>query len=169
MEHFGAPTRLLDVTLSPYIAVFFALESGSGDCCVYAFNHQEIKISNKQVLGRETYREQQDLVFTDSEERFIVVFEPQSNNVRSLAQQGLFLVPSRIEQPFQNLLHEYLQFTDNDICLKFVIPARLRFEGFEILKRMNITSATLFPGIDGFCKSLRYQVLETTQSQKLLE
>ena len=38
MQHYGAPTRFLDVTISPHIAVYFALEQGNGDCAVFAFD-----------------------------------------------------------------------------------------------------------------------------------
>jgi hypothetical protein len=40
MQHYGAPTRLLDWTLSPYVACFFALSEGTadGEAAVWALN-----------------------------------------------------------------------------------------------------------------------------------
>ncbi|MFZ5910362.1 MAG: FRG domain-containing protein [Chloroflexota bacterium] len=168
MQHYGTPTRLLDVTLSPHTATFFALEEGIDDCCVFAFNHAEIKRVNKTILKKDTYKDVQDEIF-QSEDRFITVFNPEYGNERLVPQKGLFLVPSQVEESFENLLADYLEFVDDAICIKYVIPAQLRYRGLERLQKMNITAATLFPGIDGFCRSLKYQVLETTQSQKLLE
>ena len=168
MQHYGTPTRLLDVTLSPHIATFFALEEGLKDSCVFAFNHAEIKNINKTILKKETYKETHTDVFIGNEP-FITVFDPEFGNERLVPQKGLFLVASRVDEPFEDMLASYQQFTNDEICIKFIIPAKLRFSGLERLKRMNITSATLFPGIDGFSRSLKFQVLETTQSQKLLE
>jgi hypothetical protein len=168
MRHYGAPTRLLDVTLSPHVATFFALEDGLRDCCVFAFNHVEIKRINKLIMQKETYKEMQNEVF-GSDERFITVFDPEYGNERLVPQKGLFLVPSQVEESFESLLADYLEFADDDICIKYVIPTRFRYDGLERLRRMNISTATLFPGIDGFCRSLKFQVLETTQSQRLLE
>lgn len=165
MQHYGAPTRLLDVTLSPYIAAYFALEARHGDCCVFAFNHRELKAGDSEIKSNQDFHK---LVFKNQKEieSFIFAFEPKYSNERLVSQQGLFLVPSTNYETFQSLLHWY-DF-DGSVCKKFVIPGHLRYEGLEKLRLMNITSASLFPGIDGFCKSLRYQILETTQSLKSL-
>ena len=168
MQHHGAPTRLLDVTLSPHIATYFALEAGSGDSCIFAINHTEIKKNNTFTLSKNNYKEAQAALF-GKKERFVIVFDPEFGNKRLVIQQGLFLVPSQINQSFDDLLEDYLQFADDEVCIKYIIPARLRFLGLERLRQMNITSSSLFPGLDGFSKSLKFQILETVQSQKLLD
>jgi hypothetical protein len=168
MQHYGAPTRLLDVTLSPHVATFFALESGTGDSSIFVIRHTELQENNKFFISKENYIEMQYAIF-DNNERIVSVFNPEYGNERLFMQQGLFLIPSNIDLPLHILLKDYQDFADNDVCIKYIIPAKLRLSGLERLKSMNITSATLFPGIDGFSKSLKFQVLETIQNQKLLE
>src|SRR3989304_1877564 len=36
MQHYGAPTRLLDFTYSVYVAAYFAVEEAEDDCVVWA-------------------------------------------------------------------------------------------------------------------------------------
>jgi len=130
--------------------------------------HTELKKNNRFFIDKTNYKESEDAIFR-GKKPFVSVFNPDYGNERQVIQQGLFLVPNQIDPPFDNLLKDYQDFADDDVCIKYIIPARLRLSGLERLKRMNITSATLFPGIEGFSKSLRFQILETTKSQKLLD
>ena len=169
MQHYGAPTRLLDVTLSPHIATYFALESGFDDCSIYAFHQTAIKSANLENLKTATYEKLQDKIFDDkNDDEFLIVYEPEHGNQRLVIQQGLFLVASQIV-PFEDILRAYSESDSQPICKKLVISANLRYEGLERLRRMNITSATLFPGIDGFCRSLKFQIIEPAKNQKLLD
>lgn len=166
MQHYGVPTRLLDVTQSPYVAAFFALESGSSDTCVYAIKPFEVETYNKILITEANYEEVQNGIFS-GQERFISVFPNniEKLNERQRAQNGWFLVPSQIAPSFDDLLKDYQDFADSEYCIKYIIPAKLRLSGLERLRQKNITSAKLFPGIDGFSRSLKFQVLETIQSQ----
>ncbi len=165
MQHFGAPTRLLDVSFSPHIATYFALESGHKDCCIYAFDHSKFKLVDDYSLPFKNYK---DKIFEGhkGEKSFFIPYEPKTTNERLVAQQGLFLVPSTNYETIDEILGLYG--IGENACIKLVIPGHMRFEGIRRLKRMNITSATLFPGIDGFCRSLRYQILDTTKNLKRL-
>jgi hypothetical protein len=168
MQHHGAPTRLIDVTFSPFIASYFALESGHNDCCVYAFKHNFFTEIDKKEFELENYH---TLIFDNEEDKakeaFFVPYEPKRTNLRLMAQQGLFLVPSTNYQTFDDIVSVYQ--TNNDACIKYVIPAALRYEGIKFLRRLNITSSALFPGIDGFSKSLRNQVIDTAKHLKRLD
>lgn len=166
MQHFGAPTRLLDVTLSPHIATYFSLEQGHGDSCIFAFNHSAWKLLDDTIFKEKDLKME---IFKNQKggQSFIIPYQPKMTNERLILQQGLFLIPSNNYETFDELIETYGDF--ENVCKKIVIPKKLRFGGIERLRRMNITSATLFPGIDGFCKALRFQVLESTKSQELIQ
>jgi hypothetical protein len=162
MQHFGCPTRLLDVTASPYIALYFALESGHDDAAVFAFNHREFEKIDLDVIGKD-YK-QSVLKNLKRDRAFIIPFEPKQTNERLVAQQGAFLVPSNNYETFDEIIELYQ--TPRPAVKKFVIPANLRLKGTKKLRGMNITAASLFPGLDGFCRSLRDQVESYTQLQR---
>lgn len=166
MQHFGAPTRMLDVTLSPHIACYFALESGHEDAAIYAFNYARIKKIDSEISSVLNKKNQ---IFKNHKnaKSFIIAHESMFANERLLSQQGLFLVPSSNYHTFDELLDVYG--AGGDVCKKIILNSRLRYEGVERLRGMNITSSTLFPGIDGFCKSLKHQVYENSNLQKIFE
>lgn len=165
MQHFGCPTRLLDVSSSPYIALYFALEQGHGDAAVYAFNHGEFRKTDQEALGKDYSREV--LNNKKGDKAFIIPYEPKQSNERLVAQQGAFLVPSNNYETFEEIVAIYK--SEKTIVKKYVIPARLRLEGHKKLRRMNITAASLFPGLEGFCRSLRDQIETSSRLERFEE
>ncbi len=74
-------------------------------------------------------------------------------NERYYLQQSVFLSPSNPYKTFNeqlDFLHESL---DNSL-IKIKIPKTERKKALRDLAKMNITRASLFPGLDGFAKSL---------------
>ena len=47
MQHYGAPSRLLDFSFSPYVAAYFALENGIEDAAIYSVEHSGLKTSDE--------------------------------------------------------------------------------------------------------------------------
>jgi hypothetical protein len=74
-------------------------------------------------------------------------------NQRLRIQQGIFLAPGDISQPFmQNL--DSLGRSNPARVLRIVIPPLVARDGIKHLFAMAISRTTLFPGLDGFCQSL---------------
>lgn len=162
MQHFGCPTRLLDVTASHYIALYFALEEGHGDAAVYAFDHGEFRKIDIEDIGPKY--QQSVLENKKGSKAFIIPYEPKQTNERLVAQQGAFLVPSNNYEKIERIISLYRP--DKPLAKKFIIPAKLRLEGLKKLRRMNITAASLFPGLDGFCRSLSDQTEKLYQLRR---
>ena len=165
MQHYGGPTRLLDWTFSPYIASYFSLERGNEESCVYSLKHEYFTEIDKSHFKSVDYK---DKVFEDQrgKDSFFSPYEPKMKNERLVCQQGVFLVPSTNYETIDDILRNYE--VSDPVCIKYILNRKIRLDGLRKLKSMNITAASLFPGMDGFCRSLRLQVLETSKKIKRL-
>jgi hypothetical protein len=151
MQHHGAPTRLLDWTRSPYVAAYFAIEDAGleGDCAVWAI---DTRWCHERGVERKT--KPQSLPC-----HAVRPFTPQRLTERQHAQQAAFILPEDCRATFRdNLLAMGADFGDHLKC--FLMPAGQRPTILGDLRLMNISRASLFPGLDGFTQSLKYLLVK---------
>lgn len=105
--------------------------------------------------------------------KFAVPVEPEFPHDRLITQQGFFLCPldltstlvENLEASFElpgkvpNIRDELTWETctadlDNYTVLKIILPHRIHGVTEKDLHRMNINSGTLFPGLDGYARSM---------------
>lgn len=164
MQHYGAPTRLIDWTHSPYVATFFGLDGATEDFAVYAINIKELRRNNKKREREGEITQSYDILRKRNKcNGYILDYQPARMNERIRRQQGLFLVPSIINKSMTELLEDYGiengEFGGSKVALKFVFKAKEITKYWKKLKHMNITHETIYPGLDGFCKSLKLNIL----------
>jgi hypothetical protein len=119
MQHFGAPTRLLDFTYSFYVACYFALIDSNTDSSVWAINRYNLgkQIKNKfelpytqgYVLKDEINRHHIELANKHIALNFqtksaVISLDSEIITDRLLKQQGLFLMPTNEKESFMKNL-----------------------------------------------------------------
>jgi hypothetical protein len=164
MQHHGAPTRLLDFTWSPYVAAFFALERATGDAAIWAINlpllwkiHDGHRIDGVKVTKADPRkREAFGKYYLPNRHRFVWQGDPFRMPQRVVAQSGTFLVSSHLGMTVEEILAGYPG--PGELLIQFVLQtSQLRAEAMASLYSMNITQATLFPGLDGLARSMAYE------------
>lgn len=176
MRHHGAPTRLLDWTKSPYVAAFFAASEATRDrpSAIWAIDQSAILREAVGLVcpdgGGLAARHPSAAVLGDTE-WFIPVFfrhttvplvapvEPSMTNERQVIQQGIFLCSSSMQWGwgFETSLKHMLRGCEQSgthWLYKLEIYPDARDSLLKELLRMNVSYATLFPGLDGFARSL---------------
>jgi len=155
MQHYGAPTRLLDFTFSPYVALYFALECGENDAALFCINHHAISEDDNECFGKDRVEIYNNIMTAREDELYLFSFEPIFSNQRLLGQQGILVASSSLELSHGEILNSY-NVKSNDFT-KYIIKKSLRYSGLRKLSKMNITSTNIYPGLEGFCKSMKWQ------------
>lgn len=167
-QHYGAPTRLLDWTYSPFVAMHFAtanIERFDTDAAIMAVNYvkahlllpEKLKIKLEaeganvftvEMLAESIHSLEELREMADTE--FVIFFEPPSIDDRIVNQFALFSV---MPHPC-SVLDDWLE-NHPDLWRKIIIPADLQWEVRDKLDQANITERVLFPGLDGLSRWLK--------------
>ncbi len=167
-QHHGLPTRLLDWTYSPYVAMHFATEhlqdyavDGVIWCVDYMQTNALLPDALKKILAEEgsfvftaEMLERAAATLADfdrlSRQTFVAFFEPPSLDERIVVQFALFSLVSNYKLGLDTWLAHYPH-----AYRKVVVPATLKWEIRDKLDQANITERVLHPGLDGLSRWLR--------------
>jgi hypothetical protein len=165
-QHHGLPTRLLDWTYSPYVALHFATahpESFDRDGVIWCVDFAEVHRLVPLPLRKLLREEGSDLFTADILERgtrglrglerlsarpFAVFWEAPSLNDRFVNQFALFSMLSDASASLSDWLAKH------DCWRQILLPAEMKWEVRDKLDQANITERVLFPGLDGLCRWL---------------
>jgi hypothetical protein len=169
-QHHGLPTRLLDWTYSPYVALHFVTaetarmnEDGVVWCIDFVKAHQllpEMLRTRLAQEGADVFTTEmmavliRDLPHLDEmadADPFLLFFEPPSIDARIVNQFALFSAMPGADIPIERWLTLH-----PEMCKKIVIPGgELKWEIRDKLDQANITERVLFPGLDGLSSWLK--------------
>ena len=167
-QHHGLPTRLLDWSRSPLVALHFAMTEGDyrqmdqHDAAVWKIDIPDMKKhlpdEYRKVLDdahSTVYTmDQLDQVTGGSLDKYdndmgtsgMVILEPPSMDQRVANQYSFFsVVPSEFED-----VDGFLKGTENTV--KYVISKDIRWHLRDALDQMNINERMIYPGLDGVAK-----------------
>ncbi len=167
-QHHGLPTRVLDWTVSPKVAVHFAtwedqhFDKDSAIWCIDVVKAMRLLPDHLQAVlaGKRAFLfsvEMLDSIGTVQEldalgrkQPFVLFFEPPSLDARIVNQGAVMSVMS---SPML-LLNKFLR-RHSDLFYRIVIPKRLKWEIRDKLDQDNVTERMLFPGLDGLSRWLK--------------
>ena len=180
-QHRGLPTRLLDWTYSPLVALHFATatpEDFDRDGVVWCVNFVEANKRLPPRLRRIMAREGSQTVTVDmlsvfkelrdfdalARTPFLVFLEPPAIDRRILNQLALFSLMSSPTAEIGEWLTRH-----PDLSRRVIIPAKLKWEIRDKLDQANVNERILFPDLDGLSRWLARYYLPANAAPRLAE
>lgn len=168
MQHYGAPTRLLDFSFSAFVALFFAVvdRPKPDDLpCVWALDAWKIEETLRGAFGedtepstctasarsnREALRDFNSRLFETrpgAAQPWASILIDAGTNPRLDRQQGAFLFSGSGTPLCESVLH--MMKDQSGWCKRFTIDPRIAEEVESRLHQMNVHHLTLFPDLNG--------------------
>lgn len=149
LQHYGYPTPMLDWTYSAYIAAYFAFSSLSKNT---SLDDEFVRIFVFDLKNWQNLMpSKQSLTFTTPHITFLNPL-PIAND-RSVPQQGLSMATNCFG------IENFVQFFEKENNTTFLaamdISKSERQTALKDLRKMGITAASMFPGIDGACQNMK--------------
>lgn len=182
-QHFGVPTRLLDFTENPLVALYFACENiSSNDAAVCVLN---VPSYNKKFYSDNSYfvlsnlSKQKVKYIVDSEIvyqdfqtqhynnpsylQFPWIYKPCYIEERMTLQSSIFMLWAAQKSDLEYFMEEknFLLFDENvnnkedGILGKIIIPHNIKKHIIEQLNLLGVNEKSIYPGLDGIGKYIK--------------
>lgn len=170
MQHYGIPTRLLDWTESPFIALYFALSScertaagkPKSDAAFWMLDPAEWNRGALRDISydggilnpnREQIKSYSPKVDLAERKNLPVMIYGTHNSPRIVAQRGMFALFGKSVEPME------VNYENNDfgegVLQKVIIPKECRDDLASSLFRKGVSDSTIYPDLHGLSLELK--------------
>jgi hypothetical protein len=171
-QHHGLPTRLLDWTYSPLVALHFAtsnLDDFHEDAAVWKVNYAEAHSLLQGAQQQSLHKLGAQIFSVDALEETIKDLQALDSMMATTFDVAVFFEPPALDERIVNQFAYFSVLSDPTLSMddwlnrptvagvsatKIVIPATLKWQIRDRLDQSNVTERVLFPGHDGLCQWL---------------
>lgn len=169
MQHFGMPTRLLDITRNPLVAIFFAcnnLPEAKKDGVVFTFSTEKRDILNfeddklkclRKLYSKNNWHGEYDEKAADEFLTKVCFIKGVAKNQRINNQSGDFIFVGNGD----NIAKELRDLP----CLSIIIDAPTKKVLLEQLESLNIHGGAVYPDLTHMSNYIRHKYLDKKQEK----